>query len=150
MLQRIEAQIRTFKRNKGIRIIAFQKAKLSTTYKLVYCSKQKFEAIQRSVKPQRHLIRHSYALFRPIASLLPWLPSNRSDSPLLKIWSNFRSSRPQKKPNNLPICPKKDISVICHRFRRSFLPNLTTANPNNKSYTIVCTPHYINVWYEIN
>lgn len=114
MLQLIEAQRKSFKRNKGIRIIAFQKAKLSTTYKLVYCLKPKFEAIQRFVKPQRHLIRHSYALFQPIASLLPWLPSNRSDSPLLKIWSNFRSSRPPKKPNNLPICRKTtyQLSVI--------------------------------------
>lgn len=135
MLQRIEAQRKSFKRNKGIRIIAFQKAKLSTTYELVYCSNPKIWAIQRFVKPQRHLIRHSYALFRPIVSLLPWLPSNRSDSPLLKIWSNFRSSRPQKKPNNLPICPKKDISAVCHRFRRSFLPNLTTANYYNSSYS---------------
>lgn len=112
MLQRIEAQRKSFKRNKGIRIIAFQKAKLSTTYELVYCSNPKIWAIQRFVKPQRHLIRHSYALFRPIASLLPWLPSNRSDSQLLKIWSNFRSSRPQKKPNNLPTHQKRCVSCL--------------------------------------
>ena len=131
MLQRIEAQRKSFKRNKDIRIIAFQKAKLSTTYKLVYCPKPKFEAIQRFVKPQRHLIRHSYALFQPIASLLPWLPSNRSDNPLLKIWSNFRSSRPTKKPNNLPICRKTtyQLSVIDSEevfFRISQLRTLTT------------------------
>lgn len=131
MLQRIEAQRKSFKRNKGIRIIAFQKAKLSTTYELVYCHKPKFEAIQRFVKPQRHRLRHSYALFQPIVSLLPWLPSNRSDSPLLKIWSNFRSSRPQKKPNNLPICRKTtyQLSVIDSEevfFRISQLRTTTT------------------------
>lgn len=135
MLQRIEAQRKSFKQNKGIEIIAFKKAQALNDLQACLLLQTEFEAIQRFVKPQRHLIRHSYALFRPIASLLHWLQSNRSDSPLLKIWSNFRSSRPKKKPNNLPICPKKDISVVCHRFRRSFLPNLTTANHYNSSYS---------------
>lgn len=36
-----KAQIEIFKQNKGIGIIAFQKAKLSTTYKLVYCPNPK-------------------------------------------------------------------------------------------------------------
>lgn len=112
MLQQIEAQIRTFKRNKGIRIIAFQKAKLSTTYKLVYCSKPKFEAIQRFVKPQRHLLRHSYVLLAQIGSLLLPFLEIVADSPLLKISRNFRSSQFLKKPNSLPTRQKKSCQLL--------------------------------------
>lgn len=90
----------------------FRKHRLSTTYKLVYCSKPKFEAIQRFVKPQRHLMRYSYVLLAQIDSLLLPFLEIVAESPLLKISRNFRSSQSLKKPNSLPTRLKKSCQLL--------------------------------------
>ena len=127
----------------------FRKHRLSTTYKLVYCSKPKFEAIQRFVKPQRHLLRHSYVLLAQIGSLLLPFLEIVADSPLLKISRNFRSSQFLKKPNSLPTRQKSRVSCLSS-IPSQLAQNLTTASFYNRSYTLLYAVEYINVWYEIN